>query len=131
MSIVAAYLVVGLVVCIGVAIGTMKAKRKDGLPVSLLFDPVWPLIFLWPLWLAIILIEDSFPVEKPAAREPKDAAPASTEQLGTVVVALRPMGRIRIGDAYFDARSDGRIISAGATVRVVSRSMAEVVVEEV
>ena len=128
MVILGAYILVGLVVCALVARSGGKSDRRNELPLSMLFDPIRPIVVIWPLWLAVVLTERSFP-EEPPHPEPSSAVDLGG-QVGVVITALRPLGRIQIGAAHFDARSDGRIIPVGSSVRVVSRSMAEFLVEE-
>jgi Membrane-bound serine protease (ClpP class) len=128
MWVLAAYFLIGIVACVAVA--SSDEKRRDELPLAMLFDPVWPLLLLWPLWLGAVLVEGSFPKEEssPVLSAPAFADPIG--QIGVVVSTLRPVGRIQVGREYFDARSDGRIIPVGAVVRVLSRSLSEYVVEE-
>lgn len=126
MEILAAYLVVGIIACAVAACRGDKSDRRGELLLSMLIEPVWPVIFLWPLGLAVVLVERLFP------KVGGSASPAGVDplgQVGVVVSDLRPLGRIQIGAAQFDARSDGRLIPAGTSVRIVSRSMAEFLVE--
>jgi membrane-bound ClpP family serine protease len=97
------------------------------LPLSVLFDPVWPLVLLWPVWIGVVLVERSFPKAPPSV-SPSVFNPVG--HIGHVVVALKPMGRVQIGSLYFDARSARSVIGEGSTVRVLARSMSELVVEE-
>ncbi len=126
--ILAAYILIGITLCLIVASRKGKTGRRSESPLLMLFDPGWPVILFWPLWLGIVLVERSFP------KTPQ--IPPSTPfdpigKTGRVVTDLRPTGRIQIGSTHYDARSDGRIIPAGVNVRVVARSMAELIVEEV
>lgn len=120
MWILAAYFLVGIAVCVAVACS--GEKRRDELPLAMLFDPIWPLFFLWPLWIAVVLVERSFPKEA-CSSVPAIADPIG--QIGVVVSALRPVGRIQVAASDFEARSDERIIPIRTMVRVVSRSMGE------
>lgn len=130
------YILTGLVVCVAVALLRDKFARSDGFMLSVLFDPLSPLLLLWPLWLALVLVEHIFLVVPSALRLEAAPAPPPTEtapaapigQIGVVVSALRPLGRIQIVNTHFDARSDGRIVVAGTRVRVLCRAMNELVV---
>jgi membrane protein implicated in regulation of membrane protease activity len=123
----AIYLLLGIVACSIAASTRDKFGRRDPALLAPLLDPLWPLILLWPLWLIVILVERTIPPPAPSQEAPLPTDPIG--QTGIAVTELRPTGRIQIGSAHFDAKSDGRIIAAGARVRVLSRSMAELIVE--
>jgi membrane-bound ClpP family serine protease len=123
----AAYILIGIVTCLVVASRKGGADQRSELPLSVLFDPVWLLVLLWPVWIGVVLVERSFPKESSPVSSPAFNPVGHT---GQVAVALRPMGKVQIGALYFDARSAGGVIPEGATVRVLARSMSELLVEE-
>ena len=51
--------------------------------------------------------------------------------LGTVEATLRPVGKVRIGDALCDAVAESAFIEAGAKVRVLQHDGNRLVVEKV
>lgn len=119
------YILVGFVACfVDLAISTEKKKAMSAWA---LMDPV--MIVAWPIMLVVSAIEGMQPPEKKVdhqVSEPKDYL----NKTGTVVVELRPAGKIRVETIVLDARSRFGVIAVGCAVRVVGKELGEHIVEE-
>lgn len=128
MILLATYLVIGIVTCCVVAARGNNTKRGSLWLGSLIFDPIFPLIIFWPVFVAIALIDLSHPE---AEKSQPSIARDLTGSKGVVICPLRPLGKIRVGEQVLEARSNGVIIPEGAQVKLVERAMCEWLVEEV
>lgn len=129
MIVLAAYLLIGLVVSMVVSRRSRSNPKGDASPLWLFLEGWGVAIFLWPVWIAVILIDRTIP---PESHSREATAPLDlVGQEAAVVVALRPTGKIKVGSHCVDARSNGRVIEQGATVRVTAKAMGEWVVAEV
>ncbi|MBS0637780.1 MAG: hypothetical protein JSS12_09730 [Verrucomicrobia bacterium] len=87
--------------------------------------------YMWPklkLAKALVLTED----KRSEAAIDGNIAPDKLPELGSVAVvtaALRPAGKVTVGDTEYDALSIGSFIEEGAKVRIVRIEGAKVVVE--
>jgi membrane-bound ClpP family serine protease len=122
------YLLVGFLVCLCAASDRKRPYRAGRSSLWLIFDPVWPIAFLWPVFLAIAYLDDRH------STPTQPASPALSEHIGVaaiVVATLRPTSRIQIGNVQHDARSVSGIVPEGSQVRIVGKSMAEFLVERI
>lgn len=131
---IAAYFIVGLLVCAMVAIFGRVRKHKDFSPLSMLAlgnDAISMLagFLLWPIWVVLQIIEwywpsPSFPEEKLTPIEV-----IATGAIGRAMCDLKPGGKVRIGATVVDAVSAFGIIQAGQEIVVVERTPTGVRVE--
>ncbi|MBL9203107.1 MAG: NfeD family protein [Opitutaceae bacterium] len=127
MALIAGYFVGGLV-----AMTWLAVRRKDavaGMFNSGFSEPLWWIVGLplWPVWIAVAVADARLPQQDKG--DSASAAPDLIGAHGVVVVELRPVGKVQVADKVFDARSDGASLIAGTTVRVVGRSMSDLIVK--
>ena len=98
------------------------------------------LVLLWPLWVGLSVAEilGCKIVEKPTTPQPAESnrredPKANVPPLGTQGVCdtpLKPSGRVRIGEEYVSAVTEGGFLPASTAVVVVGHSMNNIVVKE-
>lgn len=129
MLILALYLLIGMSASIWSGLRA-KPRKYDSAVLIPLADP--KLLFFWPLFLFVELVEAR---EKQTAdqqvEQPMSNPSKTTGMVGVVQIALRPAGKIRIDDTFYDARSDGDFIAAGTDVIVTGSSLGELLVKRV
>ena len=126
MTIIAIYLLAGFFACI-VDVAISARKKKEPISILVLFDPI--MIAAWPIMLVMSAIERAQPPENKI--ESRDSEPEDySHKTGTVIVELRPTGKIEIGNIILDARSKFGIVATGRKVPVVGRELGELIVEE-
>ncbi len=121
-DILSAYLVIGVFACATVLLGGRWQGKRVSFSFSLFF--YFGLLVdwvLWPVWIAIQLIEWSFPNEtaRPMAHDAMEKVCVGTR--GCAVTDLRPGGRIRVGDRLVDAIAENGCVASGQEVEIVGR----------
>jgi membrane-bound serine protease (ClpP class) len=115
-----------------------KIVRSSALALSASFLGFMTLAYFITARLGSIPILNRLALIPPSAESRMDGAPATPFDIplnvgdqGVADSYLRPAGRAKFGDEYFDVVSDGTLVDAGAAVRVISVSGNLVVVREV
>ena len=126
MTIVAIYLLFGCLACT-VDVAISSNTRKQATSIFPLLDPF--MIVAWPIMLLISAIERMQPPAKKI--ELQNSEPKGySNKTGTVVVELRPAGKVRVENAFLVARSRFGVVAVGCRIQVGGKELGELIVEE-